>query len=69
MAAGIGDTKGKSRMKAGIWGKEDVEDIDEEFVRRVFNRLRLGFDDWEWDVFALAFEAALNIKRYVVLSL
>jgi hypothetical protein len=55
--------------KAGIWGKDDVNGLDEEFVRRVFAQLRLRTDDFEWDVLALAFEAALSAKRYDFLAL
>lgn len=48
----------------GMWGKEDVEGLDVGFIRRVFGQLRLGVeDDSEWDVLALAFEAALGVKR------
>jgi hypothetical protein len=51
--------------KAGLWDKVDVEGTgpDPTFVRRLFERLRLGGDDYEWDALALAFEAAINVKR------
>lgn len=48
----------------GIWGKDDVNEVDEGLVRRIFAQLRMEADDTEWDVLALAFEAALSIKRY-----
>lgn len=56
------DSKGKT---AGVWGKEDVQGLDETFVRGLFSQLRLGTDDWEWDILALAYEAAINVKRCV----
>jgi hypothetical protein len=37
--------------------------VDEAFVRRVFERLRWGPEDFEWLLYSLDFEAALNIKR------
>jgi len=48
----------------GLWRKEDVENegFDVPFVRRVFEQLRRGNDDFEWDALALAFEAAVNMK-------
>ncbi|KAF5385316.1 hypothetical protein D9615_001411 [Tricholomella constricta] len=60
---GLGLEKG--RAKAKMWEKEDVEGLDEGFVRRVFTQLRLGRDDTEWDVLALAFEAALDVKSAI----
>ncbi|KAH9064097.1 DUF1740-domain-containing protein [Lactarius vividus] len=49
----------------GMWTKEDVVGIDVEFVRAVFDQCRLGNDDTEWDILALAFEAAINVKGAV----
>ncbi|KAH9175483.1 DUF1740-domain-containing protein [Lactarius sanguifluus] len=40
----------------------DVVGIDVEFVRAVFDQCRLGDDDSEWDILALAFEAAIDVK-------
>lgn len=61
----VGDEwKGKARY--GLWKAEDIEGLDVPFVKRLFAQLRLGADDVEWDILALAFEAATNIKRYVV---
>jgi hypothetical protein len=37
--------------------------VDEAFVRRVFEQLRWGAEDVEWDCYALAFEAALSVKK------
>ncbi|KAG2112427.1 cytochrome P450 [Suillus clintonianus] len=42
--------------------------IDKEFVRAVFSQLRCGSEDYEWDIYALAFEAALNTKSALKLS-
>lgn len=51
------------RDKYGLWTKEEVQGVDEAFVKRVFEQLRLGPDDVEWNCYSLAFEAALSIKR------
>ncbi|KAG5647613.1 hypothetical protein DXG03_008966 [Asterophora parasitica] len=56
----VGMEKGK--VKATMWGKEDVEGLDGDFVRRVFAQLLLGPDDTEWGMLTLAFEAAVNVK-------
>ncbi len=37
--------------------------LDQEFTRRVLSQLRLGAEDYEWDLIALAFEAASSVKR------
>ena len=47
----------------GIWRKEEVSELDEGLVRRVFAQLRIGNHDFEWDVLALAFETAIAAKR------
>ncbi|KAK7468762.1 hypothetical protein VKT23_003263 [Stygiomarasmius scandens] len=49
----------------GLWSKVDVTDLDQGLVSRVFSQLRLGEDDVEWDVLALAFSAATSVKRQV----
>ncbi|KAI9462434.1 DUF1740-domain-containing protein [Lactarius psammicola] len=49
----------------GMWTKEDVVGIDVEFVRAVFEQCRMGDDDSEWDILALAFEAAIDVKGAV----
>ena len=54
--------------RTGIWRKHDVRGLDEALVRRVFSQLRVGTDDFEWDLLALAFEAALSTKRYCTCS-
>jgi hypothetical protein len=46
----------------GLWRKEDLEDESLAFIRRVFEQLRMGHDDFEWDTLALAFEAAVGTK-------
>ena len=48
-----------------FWGVEDAEGVEIPFVRRMFSQLRLGDVDTEWDVLTLAFEALVNVKKYV----
>lgn len=60
-----GESAGKGKSRGGMWRTEDVEDLDGDFVRRVFGQLRLGADDVEWDILALTFEAAVSVKRWV----
>ncbi|PCH33837.1 hypothetical protein WOLCODRAFT_61797 [Wolfiporia cocos MD-104 SS10] len=52
-----------------MWAREDVAGVDAAFVREVFAqcRFREGADA-EWDVLALAFEAALDAKAAVKVS-
>lgn len=53
-----------AHTKYGLWTKEDVKDVDEGYVRRVFEQLRLGTEDVEWDSYALACEVAYgSVKR------
>jgi hypothetical protein len=51
----------------GFWRKEDVdvEELDKPFIRRVFEQLRLGNEDFEWNILALMFEAAVSVKGLV----
>jgi hypothetical protein len=49
-------------VRWGMWTKEDVVGIDVEFVRAVFEQCRMSDDDSEWDILALAFEAAIDVK-------
>ncbi|KAA1468262.1 DUF1740-domain-containing protein [Dentipellis sp. KUC8613] len=53
-----------------MWTREDVQGVNVEFVRRVFERCRLGTsgDDTEWDVLNLSFEAVLNVKGALKVS-
>ncbi|KAJ8591485.1 hypothetical protein M405DRAFT_734897 [Rhizopogon salebrosus TDB-379] len=51
-----------------MWTAVDLQGIDQDFVRSVFKQLRCGSEDYEWDLFALAFEAVLNIKSALKLS-
>lgn len=54
---------GKAGM--GVWGAGDIAGIDEAMVRRLFRVLRIGgMEDEGWDILSLAFELALNPKRY-----
>ncbi|KAF8647946.1 hypothetical protein AX16_006478 [Volvariella volvacea WC 439] len=58
---GLGKQFGKP--SGCIWGKEDVENVDIEFVRQIFRQLRVGINDAEWDCLALAFETVINLKQ------
>ncbi|KAI0936623.1 hypothetical protein AcW1_000813 [Taiwanofungus camphoratus] len=51
-----------------MWGREDVLGLDEEVVREVFRQCRLGAEDVEWDMLALAFEATVSFKNSTKLS-
>lgn len=46
-----------------MWTVKDVQGMQEEFVRAIFGQLRCGAEDYQWDVYALAFEASVNVKR------
>lgn len=61
LAAGIGASKGKGN--AVMWDSKDVDGLNEKIVRSIFAQLRFEGDDSEWDTLALAFEAAISIKR------
>ncbi|KAL0579360.1 hypothetical protein V5O48_002636 [Marasmius crinis-equi] len=57
--------------KHGMWDEVDVAAVmakDVQQVRRVFQQLRLGPEDIEWDTLALAFEAASDVKAALKLS-
>jgi hypothetical protein len=58
----LGPLESVGKGMCGLWTKDDVIGVDEEFVRRVFEQLRCGPEDFEWDCYALAFEAALSVK-------
>lgn len=74
-ASGVGPVKGWGYGVVGyleeivegkrMWADEDVRAVDADLVREVFRQCRFGEDaaDPEWDVLALAFEAAVNAKR------
>lgn len=49
--------------RAFLWNATDVEQVDPRLAVRALSQLRRGDDDFEWDVYALAFEAASNMKR------
>jgi hypothetical protein len=53
--------------KASWWAEEDVSSlcVSKMMPRLLFTQLRIGLDDYEWDVMALAFEAAISIKGWV----
>lgn len=53
-------------FRKGIWSIEDVQSIDTDVVRRLFSVLKVDQDDNEWNILALAFEAATNLKGKVI---
>lgn len=55
-------------QRRGLWSSKDLASIDENVVRRIFMSLRLGQKDSEWDSLMLAFELAVNPKKYVIVS-
>ncbi|KAG1749866.1 NRDE-2, necessary for RNA interference-domain-containing protein [Suillus paluster] len=57
---------GKDKWR--MWTAVDLQGINQDFVRAVFKQLRCGSEDYEWDIYALAFEAALSIKSALKLS-
>jgi hypothetical protein len=62
----VGKEKEKEKERCGLWTKSEVSmaaGVDEAFVRRVFEQLRYGPEDVQWDCYALAFEAALSVKK------
>ena len=59
----LGPLESIGKEKSGLWNKDDLMGVDETFVRRVFEQLRLGPEDFEWDCYSLAFETALSVKR------
>ncbi|KAH7912572.1 NRDE-2, necessary for RNA interference-domain-containing protein [Hygrophoropsis aurantiaca] len=63
---GVLHSVGKEKWR--LWTAQDLCSVDEEFTRALFQQLRCGADDCEWDGYALAFEAALNVKNALKLS-
>ncbi|KAH7928477.1 DUF1740-domain-containing protein [Leucogyrophana mollusca] len=64
----LGALEWVGKEKWRMWTAQDVHGVDEEFIRGVFRQLRCGTEDYEWDVYALAFEAALNVKNALKVS-
>ena len=52
-----------------MWTVKDMQGVQEEFVRAIFSQLRCGAEDYQWDVYALAFEASVNVKRFGLIAL
>ncbi|PBL01212.1 hypothetical protein ARMGADRAFT_1007241 [Armillaria gallica] len=52
----------------GFYSKIDLDGLDQEFTRRVLSQLRLGAEDYEWDLITLAFEAASSVKSALKIS-
>jgi len=51
------------KMRLLLWDTADVGHVDQKLLLRVFSQLRQSEEDFEWDSLALAFEAAINIKK------
>ncbi|KAG1846882.1 NRDE-2, necessary for RNA interference-domain-containing protein [Suillus subluteus] len=64
----LGPLEWVGQEKWRMWAAVDLQGINQDFVRAVFKQLRCGSEDYEWDIHALAFEAALNIKSALKLS-
>ncbi|KAG2369454.1 NRDE-2, necessary for RNA interference-domain-containing protein [Suillus spraguei] len=64
----LGPLEWIGQEKWRMWAAIDLQGIDHDFVRAVFKQLRCGSEDYEWDIYALAFEAVLNIKSALKLS-
>ena len=52
---------GKSRSL--LWTASDIQGVDVRLALRAFSQLRQHDSDFEWDSLALAYEAALNVKK------
>lgn len=59
----IGPLEWIGREQWRMWMPKDIEGVNQELVRAVFDQLRCGTEDHEWDTYALAFEAAANVKQ------
>ncbi|KAF6766535.1 NRDE-2, necessary for RNA interference-domain-containing protein [Ephemerocybe angulata] len=57
-----------TKARTFFWDSGDIEGVDTKLVLRAFSQLRQGEGDFEWDLLALAFEAALNVKSSLKLS-
>ncbi|OJA16132.1 hypothetical protein AZE42_00089 [Rhizopogon vesiculosus] len=57
---------GKEKWR--MWTVIDLQGVDQDFIRAIFKQLRCGSEDYEWDLYALAFEAGVNIKSALKLS-
>ncbi|KAG0696046.1 NRDE-2, necessary for RNA interference-domain-containing protein [Suillus ampliporus] len=64
----LGPLEWIGKEKWRMWTAVDLQGIDQDFVRAVFKQLKCGSEDYEWDIYALAFEAALGIKSALKLS-
>ena len=53
------------KMEWATWAQQDLDGVDEEIVREVFRMCRFQQDETEWDILMLAFETAVNSKKYV----
>ena len=51
--------------RRALWTADEIANVDAKIVRRLFTSLRFNQDDPEWDVLTLAFEMALDPKKYI----
>ncbi|KAI0361277.1 DUF1740-domain-containing protein [Trametes cingulata] len=51
-----------------MWTSEDVQNIDAGLVREIFKQCRILGEDTKWDIFNLAFEAAVSLKGALKVS-
>ncbi|KAG6851218.1 hypothetical protein H0H93_015228 [Arthromyces matolae] len=58
----------KGDIKAAMFGGEEIQGLDHDFIRRLFAALRFGPTDVDWDCLTLAFEAAINVMKALKLS-
>ncbi|KZP04494.1 hypothetical protein FIBSPDRAFT_843925 [Athelia psychrophila] len=57
-----GPLESVGNQTCGLWTSAEVLSVDVGFVRRVFQQLKCGPQDSDWDCLTLAFEAALSVK-------
>ena len=50
----------------GMWTHEDVRGAEVSMIREIFRQCKLSADDTDWDVLNVAFESAVDLKKYVI---
>nr|VWO94247.1 Pre-mRNA-splicing factor CLF1 (crooked-neck-like protein 1) [Ganoderma boninense] len=64
----IGPLETQQPAKWTMWSTQDVQGVDLPLVRAIFRQCRLEQGGSNWDVLAVAFEAAVDVKSAVKLS-
>jgi hypothetical protein len=59
---------GRGEGAASFWSSRDVEGLDHDMIRRLFEEFAME-EDQEWNLMRLAFESLINVKRYVSATL